>query len=84
MVHPDDIELKLRQIIAKVTKEKTDNVTNNDDLRNTLGFDSLTALRILAKVEKEFGLRFPNKELSNLKSIQDLINAIQVNKEKNT
>ncbi len=82
-MHPDDIELKLRQIIAKVTKEKTDNVTNNDDLRNTLGFDSLTALRILAKVEKSFDLRFPNKELSNLKSIQDLINAIQINKVKN-
>jgi len=82
-VRPDDIELKLRQIIAKVTKEKTDNVTNNDDLRNTLGFDSLTALRILAKVEKCFDLRFPNKELSNLKSIQDLINAIQINKVKN-
>ena len=82
-MHPDDMELKLRQIIAKVTKEKTDNVTNNDDLRNTLGFDSLTSLRILAKVEKYFDLRFPNKELSNLKSIQDLINAIQINKVKN-
>ncbi len=79
-MHPDDIELKLRQIITKVTKEKIDNVTSSDDLRNTLGFDSLTALRILAKIEKCFDLRFPNEKLSNLKSIHDLINAIQINK----
>jgi acyl carrier protein len=44
----------------------------DDDLVRVLGLDSLAALRLLATVEKRFGVRFPDERLAEFRTLRQL------------
>ncbi len=71
------MEEKIRQIISEVTKEDAGTVELNEDLIETFGMDSLAGLRLLAHLEKKFEVEFPNEKLSELRSISEVMEAIQ-------
>ena len=41
-----------------------------------LGLDSLAALRLLAAVEKRFGVRFPDERLAEFRTLRKLLDFI--------
>lgn len=62
-------ETRLRQIIAHVAKVAPDAFGRDDDLRITLGLDSLSSLRVAAGVEREFGVSIPDDQLHELRTL---------------
>ncbi len=66
-----DQQDKLREIIRRRTGSAAiHEVALHDDLVEQLRLDSLTALEILAAVEKEFGVLFPDESLHEMRTLQ--------------
>ena len=66
-------ETELRQILASQTRLSVASVGLDDDLVRELGIDSLTALRLLAAVEKRFDMRIPDERLDGLRTLRQVL-----------
>lgn len=64
---------ELREILAHQSRLDVDGVGLDDDLVRELGLDSLTALRVLAAVEKRFDVRFPDERLGELRTLRQVL-----------
>lgn len=71
-------EARLRRLLAELSRKDTDNLSMDEDLLIALDLDSLAALRMLAAVEKRFNVRFPDDQLSELRTLGRLVEAIDV------
>ena len=69
-------EPRLRALLADLSKRDTAPISLDEDLLEALDLDSLGALRMLAAVEKRFGVRFPDGELSQLRTLRRLLDSI--------
>lgn len=74
-----DIEAQLRSLLAELSHSDTDTLNAHEDLLTVLDLDSLAALRMLAAVEKRFNVRFPDDQLSELRTLRRLVEAIKSN-----
>jgi len=70
-------EQALRALIGRLTKQDASEVGLEGDLVRELDFDSLTALRILAGIEKHFEVQFPDDRLSEFRTIKTLMDFIE-------
>jgi len=73
----DDIETRVRDLIARISKQDTSSVATDDDLVERLGVDSLQGLQILAGVEKRFDVRLADDELITLRTIGRISQAVE-------
>ena len=60
---------RLRTIVAEVIDLEPDDVTDDASFIDDLGVDSLMALEIVVVLEKQFGVRFAETELSQVTSL---------------
>ena len=77
--HLFSTEEHLRAIVAGEARVRPRSFALDDDLHSTLGVDSLALLKIVADVEREFGIRVPDErlgEIRTLRSALDLIHAL--------
>lgn len=72
-------ETRLRSLLAELSQKDVDKVSMDEDLLIALDLDSLAALRMLAAVEKRFNVRFPDDQLSDLRTLGHLVEAIDAN-----
>jgi acyl carrier protein len=71
-----DREQRLRNVLAEVSHKDLLRPGLDDDLVRELGLDSLAALRLLAAVEKRFGVRFPDERLAEFRTLRQLLDFI--------
>jgi acyl carrier protein len=71
-VNSADLEQRLRTVLGEVAREDLSLTGLDDDLVEVLGLDSLAALRLLAAVEKRFGVRFPDEHLAEYRTLRQL------------
>lgn len=70
---PDPKEARLRRVVARVARVEPDSFDTDDDLRVTLGLDSLSALRVAAGIEREFGVTIPDERLHDLPTMKAML-----------
>lgn len=76
-VNPAHMESELRGILAECCRRDLSHVGDDVDLVRELGLDSLAMLRLLAEVEMRLGVRFPDSELSRLRTLREFAAAIR-------
>jgi acyl carrier protein len=69
-------EQRLRTILSEVSRSDLSRTGLDADLVRELGLDSLAALRLLAAVEKRFGVRFPDDRLAEFRTLRQLVDFI--------
>jgi acyl carrier protein len=69
-------EQTLRTLLSEVSRQDASRAGLDDDLVRELGLDSLAALRVLAAVEKRFGIRFPDERLAEFRTLRQLLDFI--------
>jgi acyl carrier protein len=69
---------RLRLIVARVARVSHDSIGVDDDLRTTHGLDSLSALRVVASVEREFGVAIPDDKLHDLPTVSAILRYLDV------
>lgn len=67
---------KINTILAKNKINVKLNKTHLDQNMKQLGIDSITVMSIIVQIEDELGITLDNDKLINLKTVQDLIDAI--------
>lgn len=66
----DALWQQLRQLLP-------DGCTPADSLQADLGLDSLTGVELLLLVESHFNIRFPDDELSQIRTVLDLLQGVE-------
>ncbi len=76
------LERELHRLLSRVSIKNVDDVRPEDDLVEKLGIDSLTALQLLAAVEKRFNVTFPDERLDEFRSLRDICTHVRNEQEK--
>ncbi len=71
---------KVREIIAKQLSVKLETVTDDSNIAEDLGADSLDLVEILMSLEDEFGISIPDEAIPQIKTIKDVVAFIENNK----
>ncbi len=77
MSEPVRDEEELRAVLTGLTSRDVGELDLDQDLVRELGLDSLAGLRLLAHVEKRFDVRFPDDQLSEFRTMKDLLGVIR-------
>ena len=69
-------EQRLRGIIASIAHVDPDSFGPDDDLAITLGLDSLSCLRVVAAIEREFEVTVPDEELDRFPTLREMVSFV--------
>ena len=72
-----DIELRIKEIIAKNLSVDISRVTPDASFVQDLGADSLDLVEVIMALEEEFGAEIPDEEAEKLKTVAEAITYIQ-------
>ncbi len=70
-------ESDLRKLLSEMSGKDINAVDASADLVRELGLDSLAGLRMLARVESRFAVRFPDERLSEFRTVRQLMGIIE-------
>jgi acyl carrier protein len=78
-VDNEEIRTGLAEIVEEVAGVATDDVTVEKSFVDDLDIDSLSMVEIAVQAEDKFGVKIPDDELANLKTVGDAVNYIASN-----
>jgi acyl carrier protein len=64
-------------MLAKQLRKPIDTITPDKKLRESLGADSLDIVELMMNLEEQYGITIPDEELTNVKTIGDVIDYIE-------
>jgi len=73
-----NIKQKVIDIITEVCMVNTAAITDEADLQEDLGIDSVDIVSLILALEDEFGGTISNEEVENLKTVEDVIAHIEL------
>ena len=71
-----EIESRVKAIIADKLSRDENEVTNEAEFTKDLGADSLDTVDLIMEFEKEFGVKIPDDQAENIKTVQNAIDYI--------
>lgn len=75
----EEITKGLAAIVEEVAGVDADEVTVDKSFVDDLDIDSLSMVEIAVQAEDKFGVKIPDDELANLKTVGDAVNYISTN-----
>jgi acyl carrier protein len=73
----NDINTTLIETLSKITRIDSSGITYDTLIFEELGLDSLMAIEILAKIEKQFDINIEETLLADINTVGDFIQAIE-------
>ncbi|MGA1791388.1 MAG: acyl carrier protein [bacterium] len=64
---------EVRSIIAEIAEMEEEEIKGDSNFVEDLGFDSMMALEILARLEKEYKIKIPEEELVKLADLNQTV-----------
>ena len=71
------IEEQIKSIIAEVLEVAVEDVQEDTAIGDLPSWDSLNHLKIIGRIEKEFGIRFTPDVMMDLEDVSDIVNATE-------
>ena len=68
-----EIELKVRDIIAKKFDIGSELLTADTNLANDIGLDSFAAVELMFELEQAFDLKIPDSDIAHIRTIGDIV-----------
>lgn len=68
-----EIELKVKEVIAKKLNVQIGSVTAATRLAEDLGVDSFGAVELMFELEEKFGLKIPDSEIEHIRTVGDIV-----------
>lgn len=76
-----DTEKMVREELGKIIGKDTKDIPKNANLIEEVGLDSLNILEVFGMVEGKFNVVVEPEKISELRTIEDIVNIIENNKE---
>ena len=70
---------KVKVIRAEQFDVDEESLTNDTDLQDDLGADSLDVVDLLMSIEDEFEIEIPDEEIEHIRTVGELVNYIESN-----
>ena len=77
MAATDDVRAELAEIVNEVAGVDADDVQLEKSFVDDLDIDSLSMVEIVVAAEEKFGVRIPDEEVKNLKTVGDAVSFIE-------
>lgn len=74
-MNEQELRGSLQNIIAEIIE--VEQFGADEDFVNDLGVDSMMALEIVARIEKSFHIRIPEKYLPEIRSLNEVVRVVQ-------
>ena len=71
---------KVRDILCEQLDLDESRVTMKSDIANDLGADSLDVVDLIMSLEDEFEVEMPDEDVTNIKTVGDVVNYIESHK----
>lgn len=72
-----DLESKVREIVAQQLGKNVDQVTPEASFREDLGADSLDVVELVMALEEEFGIQIPDEDAEKIGTVGQAIEYIK-------
>ena len=72
---------KLKELVIDQLGAEEDEVTMEANIQEDLGADSLDVVDLVMSVEEEFGVKIPDEELENIKTVGGIVDYIDEKKD---
>ena len=73
----DELLLQLQEIMADTFDLDAVEISPNTTAADIEEWDSLSHIRLIVAIEREFGVKFSNAEIEDMKNVGDLMGAIR-------
>ena len=70
---PQEIEQKVIEIAANKFSADASKITGDTRLADDLGVDSFGAVELLFELEEKFGLKIPDSDISQIRTVNDIV-----------
>lgn len=67
---------KVINLMLRLSEKSKEEIREEDDLYNDLGFDSLDAVELAMDIEKEFGVYMDEEYLNKWRTVKDVLDTI--------
>ena len=67
------LEQELKELIAEIMEVEPEEVTSEANFVENLGMDSMTALEIMASIEKKYRIRIPEDDLKKIINLKQTV-----------
>ena len=75
----EEITAGLAEILEEVAGVSTDDVSAEKSFTDDLDVDSLSMVEVVVAAEEKFGVKIPDNEVQNLKTVGDAVSYIETN-----
>ena len=72
----DNVERKVREIVAEQLGISEDEITRDSSFLNDLGADSLDIVELLMALEEEFSVEIPDEDAEKMATVGDVVEYI--------
>jgi acyl carrier protein len=69
----DEIKKIVINELIKLLGADEDEITEDSNLQNDLGMDSLDAVELIMNFEQEFNIAIPDSDVENIKTVKEII-----------
>ena len=76
----NETERIVREELSKITGKDLTQISKDDNLVEQVGLDSLSILEVFGMMEEKFNIILEPEKISELKTIADIVNLIEDNK----
>ena len=74
---PDNIEQEVKEMLSKLTGLDPSEISDNADIINDLGVDSLKVIEIATSIERTYKVVVKDSELAKLRTVKDAVGFIK-------
>jgi acyl carrier protein len=71
------VEQGIREVIIEILSVQPEEITINEKLSDSLGVDSTEMVNVILALEKKFGIRVDDKQITKNSSVMDIIAFIE-------
>jgi acyl carrier protein len=75
-VDKEKLTEEIRSMVAEVAEMNEDEIDGEKSFMEDLGFDSMMALEIFAKLEKKYKIKIPEEELPKLSNLNQTVDLV--------
>lgn len=68
---------EVRTVLAKQLRKPEDMIKSESRIIEDLGADSLNILMLLMTIEEDFGIKVPDEELADFKTVGDVVSFLE-------
>ena len=73
----ESLTKEVRSIIAEIAEMEEEEIKGDSNFVEDLGFDSMMALEILARLEKQYKIKIPEEELVKLVDLNQTVELVK-------